>query len=273
MTALVLRRFCERCGAYREPHQIRMVGPQASAVPMCATCGGALRTEHQRQAAPFGSELARAFVFPFQVVVAIPAVAIAIFVTLAGFVPFLGGWLSTAFGGILNVSFVFLVVRATAEGRDDLASDTEIAGNVWLWFSPLIRYFLTLLVAFTPALAALVFLGWTASAPLVLALALLGLLYLPAGIIVAAHNEGCIAPLNPVPAVQIIFRIPGAYFLTLVFLLLAATLGGAVVYGASLVLGSIPILGALVLRVIGLYAPVVMGRQLGLLMREHGEEL
>ncbi|MFO0571527.1 MAG: hypothetical protein U0263_38215 [Polyangiaceae bacterium] len=269
MTALVLRRFCERCGAYREPHQIRMVGPQASAVPMCATCGGALRTEHQRQAAPFGSELARAFVFPFLPAIALSTIGAAVGSAIVSFVPLIGNPLSST----IIVAFFFLVVRATAEGRDDLASDTEIAGNVWLWFSPLIRYFLTLLVAFTPALAALVFLGWTASAPLVLALALLGLLYLPAGIIVAAHNEGCIAPLNPVPAVQIIFRIPGAYFLTLVFLLLAATLGGAVVYGASLVLGSIPILGALVLRVIGLYAPVVMGRQLGLLMREHGEEL
>jgi hypothetical protein len=92
-------------------------------------------------------------------------------------------------------------------------------------------------------------------------------------LIVSAHREGCLGPLNPVPAVRIIARIPGPYLLTLGFLLVALVLGFAVVYLTALLVGGIPIVGALALRVFGLYAPVVMARQLGVLVYEHREEL
>jgi hypothetical protein len=62
--------------------------------------------------------------------------------------------------------------------------------------------------------------------------------------------------------------------LTLGFLLLSVVLAVAVGYVARAI-GNlpIPVLSSLVARLLSLYAPMVMARQLGLLLREHGEEL
>jgi len=247
-----------------------MAGPPQSAIAVCAVCGDGLRAEQQRVAASLTAELTRAFVYPFKPAVLLTLGIVALVTIFVQFVPLLGNPLSAA----IVLGTFFLILRSTAEGRDDLASDVDISGNIWLWFSPLIRYLLTLVVAYLPAVAVLIFLGWPAGAPFVVVLALLGTVYVPAGMIVAGHDVGCLGPVNAVPAVRIIGRIPGPYFLTLGFLILSLVAGAVVMFGAqSLSKLAIPILPTIVARVLGLYAPAVMARQLGLLVREHGEEL
>lgn len=269
MSAVVLRRFCDHCGVYREPHETRWAGPSHAAVAVCTSCGGALRKEEQRVTVPIAKALFKAFGYPLSPVIAVSTVLAALASAFISFVPLIGGLLSAT----IVVAYLFLILRASAEGRDDLASDAEVAGRLLLWLEPLVRYLLTWLVAFSGAGLALFALGWPAGAPVVLALTALGAFYLPAGLIVSAHREGCLGALNPVPAVRIIARIPGPYFLTLGFLLVALVLGACVVYLTALLLGGVPILGGLALRVFGLYAPVVMARQLGVLVHEHREEL
>lgn len=269
MSSVVLRRFCEQCSAYREPHQTRSVGPERSPLVVCGSCGGVLRTEAQRIAEPLPRALVRAHLYPFA-----PAIAVSIAVTglvsaFAAYVPLIGGLLSAT----IAIGFVFLVLRASAEGRDDLAVDTEIAESLVDWFAPLVRYLLTWVVCFAPAGFALFALGWPAGAAPAAVLGVLGLGYFPAGIIVAAHGGGCVGPLNPVPGVQLIARIPGAYFMTFAFLVLTLVLGFGVVAVAQRLFGGIPFLGPALVRVLGLVAPVIMARQLGILVHEHRELL
>jgi hypothetical protein len=270
MADVVVRRFCDRCQAYRDGPSTRNAGPPQSPILVCAVCGGALTAEQQRVAQPLTSALLGAFVFPFKPVVFGAVVGVALVSYVVQLIPLFGN----ALAATTILTTVFLALRGTAEGRDDLASEMELSDSFWLWFSPLIRYLLTLVVAYGPPIAALIILGWPAGAPIVIGLAALGTLYLPAGMIVAAHQEGCLGPLNPIPGARIIARIPGPYGLTLGFLLLSVVAGALLAYVAHWVAAiPVPIVTALIARLINLIAPLIMARQLGLLVREHGEEL
>jgi hypothetical protein len=270
MVEVVIRRYCDRCQAYRDGPQTRNAGPPQAPIPVCAACGGGLRVEQQRIAQPLTSALLGAFAFPFKPAVAAAVAGVALVSYFVQLIPLFGN----ALAATTILTSVFLALRGTAEGRDDLASEMEISESFMLWFSPLIRYLLTLGVAYGPPIAALFILGWPAGAAVVIALAALGTFYLPAGMIVAAHQEGCLGPLNPIPGARIIARIPGPYLLTLGFLLLSLLVGAVLGYVAHLVASiPVPVVTALCARAINLFAPLVMARQLGLLVREHGEEL
>jgi len=269
VTDVVLRRFCEQCQAYREPHEIKQVGPERVRLSACAICGGVLRTEQQRIARPLTASLLRAYAYPALPAIAVSTVVAALTSAFAAYVPLIGGLLSAT----IVIAFVFLVLRASAEGRDDLAIDTEVAERLSEWFAPLIRYLLTWLVSFSGALVALFVLGPPAGPLVAFGLGLVGLLYLPAGLIVAAHGDGCLSPINPVPAVRIIGRIPGPYAVALGFLLLTSLVGFGLLAIVQRLIGGIALVGPLVLRVLGLATLVVMARQLGVLVHEHREEL
>ncbi|MBK7581704.1 MAG: hypothetical protein IPI67_16030 [Myxococcales bacterium] len=269
MSTGIVQLFCEHCQVYRAPHETRLAGPAQAAIAVCASCGGALRKEAQRVTRPLSAELLRAFVYPARPAVAFSLAVTALVSGFLRFVPLIGGLLSAT----LVIGYIFMVLRASAEGRDDLAVDTDIAGGLSVWMGPLVRYLLTFLVAFAPALAVLIGMGWAAGAPLVIAAAALGVLYLPAGMIIAAHGDGCLSPLYPVPAVQLIFRIPLPYLITLAFLCLSLATGAALTWVVARLLGEVPVLGGLLIRSVGLLGPVVMARQLGVLVHEHGEEL
>jgi hypothetical protein len=250
---------------------VKIINAGKGTVASCAVCGGALHGEKQRVAPDLAPEMARAYGYPFTPAAAIAIVATFVLCTFVSFVPLVGGALSVS----IMVAFFFLVLRATAEGQEGLASDFELDQNIWLWFSPLARYLLTLLVAFAPAALGYVAFGPPLGAIVAIGGAVLGVVYLPAGMIVAAHAEGCFGPLNPTPAIRIIGRIPGPYFLTLGFMIVSALVGAALGYVAKLLGGAIaaPLVPALIARALGFYAPTVMARQLGILMREHSESL
>jgi hypothetical protein len=269
--SVVTRSFCARCAAYREANEIKRVTGGRATVDACAICGEVLSRESQRVAPELAPELARALVYPFSAVGGLSLIGTFVLSTLASFIPLIGGLLSAA----LVVAFCFLVLRSTAAGEDGLTSHDDLSQDFWSWLSPLARYVLTMLVASAPALTAWLLLGWPAARGLVLALALLGAVYAPAGIVVAAQAEGCLGPLNPTPGVRIIARIPGPYFLTLGFLIGSLLVGVILVYVANALakLIALPLVPYLFGRLLALYAPTVMSRQLGILVREHGEVL
>jgi hypothetical protein len=268
MSGALVRHWCERCQAYRDGAGIRQLTAGAGSISSCATCGGALRSEIQRVKPPLFGALLGSFVFP---VGSIPVIATWVGVSVASvfvsFVPLIGGFLSVT----LVLWYLFAIVRVTSLGHDDFGDVGYDALHPSEWFHPLIRYVLTLAVAFSPALVTFALLG-PSGAILAWLVGFLGLLYLPAGMVVAAHAEGCLSPLNPTVAIRLMARIPGAYALTLVALALALGAGVAVAWLVGTFLsGSIAF--ALVGRIAGLYAPSVMARMLGVMVREESEEL
>jgi hypothetical protein len=99
----------------------------------------------------------------------------------------------------------------------------------------------------------------------------IGVLYLPAALIVAAHDERWLAPLNPAPAVALITRIPGSYFVACAMLLgLFAFSGGAVAAARTL---GMPFVGSAIEWVLGSLPLVAAARMLGILVYEKREEL
>ena len=68
-----------------------------------------------------------------------------------------------------------------------------------------------------------------------------------------------------------IARIPGPYFLTVVFIAIASGVGGAMMTGAASI--DVPVVSMIARSVAALYGPLVAMRMLGLLMEEHAEEL
>jgi hypothetical protein len=123
-------------------------------------------------------------------------------------------------------------------------------------------------VAFAPALAALFFIE---SPVLALVLAVLGLLYYPAALIVSAHDRGFGAALNPMPGFALIRQLPGPYAVTLAYLGLTLAVSAALVALISLI-PSVP-LEVLFFVTVTNYAPTVCVRMLGLLISEYREEL
>lgn len=269
MPDALTRLYCERCGLYRDGPGVRQVQSGRGFLPSCVVCGDALHHEAQRVSEPYPKVLLRAFLFPFQPWLLVTLAVAGVVISFARFVPVFGA----AFSATIVLSLIFAIIRATAAGRDDLGLegvDTSLAG----WFHPVIRYLLTLLVAFGPAAVLALKLGYPEGAHVVLPALALGVVYLPAGIVVAAHNEGCVAPLNPIVGVQLIARIPGPYFVTLGFLALASLITVAMQLAIGALhhaLSGIAFLATMFAISASLVGPVVMARMLGLLLREHGD--
>jgi DNA-directed RNA polymerase subunit RPC12/RpoP len=230
----------------------------------CPFCGhGVRQAASGRVVAPFAPLLLGAFAFAIREPVAM--VALGVTVGLLKYLPF-GGW----FGEALIVAYCFAIVRKTSVGGDRAPEAIDFVDFEGL-FAPLVRYLLVVLLSAAPAIAATVA---HAPFPLTVALALLGLSYAPAALIVASESEGLLV--HPIAAVRIVARIARPYLVLLAGL---AVVGG-VQAGVSLVaryleeaLTVIPILPRLVATTLTLYAPFTAARMLGLLVREHAEDL
>ncbi len=265
MAETLVRHYCDQCRVYREGLGIRLIPAGASKMAMCASCGSALRSESQRIRPPLLNALIGAFAHPVgSLPVALTWVGVSLLSFFASLIPLVGGPLSLS----LMLAYLFAIIRITGLGHEDLGSIDWEPTHFTEWFGPLVRYILTLLVAFLPAAVAAVMLGPLAGWIMVA----LGICYLPAGMVIAAQAEGCLAPLNPVPSITLISRIPGAYVLTLGSLVLAAAAGVGITLAAKPILGT-SFLALLLTRVLSLYAPSVMARMLGIMVREHAEEL
>lgn len=257
---------CATCDRILASDEIRSVTAQRTEVKSCAKCGSGLVEERSRVVEPIAAVLARATLYPFRPM----TLAVSLVVLSAGFgasfVPGFGGFVA---GGI-RFAWLFAVLRSAANGADDPQVDpAEISPSTASWSGPFVRYLAAVLVAFGPALIALVTFG--ANALVVVALlTLLGALYLPAALIIAAHSDSWL-PLNPMPVIRLVARIPGQYATAcgLLFLLVLLTLGAtAAARGLD-----IPVVSALLEGVIGFLPLVAAARMLGVLVHECREEL
>ena len=271
--------WCDTCNRQLLETQVEEVRSGTGFLPVCPTCHRAVHPDGGRDAgaappdlgrvvASFPTTLLGAFAYPFRPWSLGLTAALVLLTSFVAFVPIVGFLLVA----ILQITYLFNIVRTTAAGEDDMTVALDSGNDMLDWLAPLVRYTLALVVAFTPAF--LVF-GLTRSTPLAVGVGVLGALYLPAALITAAHGSGCLGPINPIPAAQIIARIPGPYLLTVAFLGVAGALAFGLRIASDKLVAVVPIpfIPALLAGVVQLLAPVAMARLLGLLVREHGEEL
>jgi hypothetical protein len=257
---------CNRCDRDVAPGDIKRLKAGSGEMLTCAACGGILTKEQSRVVRPIAAVLATAFSYPFRPMTLGVSLAVSVFAGAAGFLPF-GGLI----GAGIRFGWLFAILRTASLGGDDVEVDpSEISSSLFSWMGPALRVLLASLVAFLPAIVAAAALG-ESGAPVAIGLGLIGLLYLPAALIVAAHDERWLAPLNPAPAVALITRIPGSYFVACAMLLgLFAFSGGAVAGARTL---EMPFVGTAIEWVLGFLPLVAAARMLGILVYEKREEL
>lgn len=215
---------------------------------------------------PLAAELATAFLYPFRPMTLVVSLVVALFAGAAGFLPF-----GSLIGAGIRFAWLFAILRTASVGSEDVAVDpSEISSSIVGWVGPAFRVFLACLVAFLPAVMVALVLGESGMLG-VAALGLAGGLYLPAALIVAAHDDRWLAPLNPAPAVMLIARIPGSYFTACAMLFVLFALSGGVSAGAQRL--DMGIVSSLLQWVLGFLPLVAAARMLGILVHEKREEL
>ncbi|MBF5043189.1 hypothetical protein FGE12_12390 [Aggregicoccus sp. 17bor-14] len=108
--------------------------------------------------------------------------------------------------------------------------------------------------------------------PVVWLLVLLGLLWLPASVASAAAGTPMLQVLNPLQALRFARCIPRDYALAAAATALVLLVGGGVqLVGAGLAM--VPVVGAILACALATYAPLVLGRVLGLLLYVRGADL
>lgn len=272
--------YCAHCDADFAELQLVDVelGGSMRTMRACPVCRRDVARQAQRRERPTFEVLKDCFFYPFQRDAAPVMVGLAIFWHLltmfGGVASIIGGLLST---GVI-LAFLYLVVRTSAAGDDriPMGADFSEIGDI---VRPLVQFNLAFLLSFAPLLIVLA-LGGSLPAPvrafLGVLLALAGVAYLPAAVIVAASTNGCLGAANPIPGVQLIQRIPGPYFVTVfaLGLLLIVDLGIVVVAGAiESSLRLVPFVPGVLIKMLLLYAPLVAARMLGSLMHERKYEL
>jgi hypothetical protein len=271
------RFWCEECKRSLGGSEVEEILAGTTTFTMCPACKRAVVAEAGpapdvvgTRVEPLPRVLAGAFLYPFRPQTLLLLGGVLLLSILVGLVPFLGGLLARA----VQAAFLFQIVRSTADGQDDWVFGADDSGDIADWISPLGRYLGAFVTAGAPALAAWI---GTQSPALTLAAGALGLVYLPAAFIAASYKSGgCLGPLNPLPALGVILRIPGPYAITLGFL--ALVVGADVgLFVALAALARAPGGGAIAAMLLSLAAGIisstVMARMLGLLVREHGDEL
>ena len=257
---------CRRCNRDVAGAGIKRLKAGSGEMLTCATCDDILVKERSRVVKPLAAELATAFVYPFRPMTLVVSLVVALFAGAAGLLPF-GGLI----GAGIRFGWLFAILRAASVGNEDVQIDpSEISSSLLGWVGPAFRVLLASLVAFLPAIVAAVLLGANGMLG-VAALGLAGGLYLPAALIVAAHDDRWLAPLNPAPAVGLIMRIPGSYFTACAMLFVLFAVSGGVSAGAQRL--DTGIVSSLIQWVLGFLPLVAAARMLGILVYEKREEL
>jgi hypothetical protein len=260
---------CDPCNRELGAAEIRHIKAGSGSMPTCARCGALVHQEQARTIRPFHVELLHAVARTFTPVPLVIALGIGL---LAFVVSFLSRW---PIGYAIQAGYFFAVVRAESAGADhpEIGSD-DVGYSRGAWLRPAFRYFMTTVVAFMPALLV----GWLlgpSGAPVTSGLALAGFVYLPAGLVVSAHDgHGLLTPFDVVTPIRLIARIPGAYFTAFGVLVGLAVVG----WVSTLAIGLFePLVGTVIAiaadRIVGFLPFIAMARVLGTLMHEHREEL
>ncbi len=226
---------------------------------------------------PFYMELAQAFTFPLQLrsLLAVPLLAgvVVLFLQYSSPAP-----LGLAAGvGTLGILLAYLsqVVRASAADDPRLPSVGE--SDLGSWFAGALRFCLAGLLSFGPAVGLWAFVPDVP--PAWIGAALLGTSILPATLIFAAVDEGCLGPLNLGGALTMIGHLASPYTTLLIGLLVLALLTGVGDATVQLLAQAgesttVPAELAYFLRgVVGLSGALVGARMLGLFVAHHDAEL
>jgi hypothetical protein len=269
--AIVSSYRCDRCDRYFAEAELKRVRLGTGFLKACPVCNETVRAEASRVGRSLPLLLAGAFGYPFRGTTLLWVAVLFVASFAMRILPVVGG----IFAASAEVALLFAVFKSTADGHEQLHVEVSDLTDRSQWLTPLLKYLSAVAVSFLPALLVRIALsGFSLHGEpslLVIALALLGLVYFPAALVVAARAEGCLGAFNPVAGVALIALIPGPYAVTVAFLAVAVGVGVGVVVAVSS-LDSV-IVTALVRGIVQLYVPLVAMRMLGLLVNEHAEDL
>jgi hypothetical protein len=246
--------------------------PSGSIVPRDRMAPGAAHVEDGEVQEPFIPRLMRAFLYPFQRSALAIFVGIAVVSALLSLIPFIGAFLALGVQAI----FFFRVIQHSGDGEDDLPQGTDFTdfGDLLV---PSFRFLLAFLVPFVPAILSFYALGTDNPVVIPVAglLALAGLAYMPASVMVASLTSGCLGPLNPAAGIMIMTRVPSAYTITTFCVAVVVMVNGlvmAAVYAATNLI-PLPFLPGLIQNTAGLVLPTVAARMLGIFLHQNRHEL
>lgn len=232
----------------------------ATRVETCPDCGElchALAAPDVQAERSAPRSLVSAFGYPLSAEGLLTVAGGALVITLLGWV---GGILGAGIGSAVLLGYMLVIVNQTADGEDDLPDWPELS------FSPAFLGAMTAVVAFGPALAALL---WTGSLPLFWGLFAAGALYAPMGWVAVSLYDSALA-LNPVKVLRGILGGGAVYLLACALLFGTGLVGQALLVGTTL-LG--PWLGDLAGTAVLIYLAIVEMRMLGLVYRRRAREI
>jgi hypothetical protein len=109
--------------------------------------------------------------------------------------------------------------------------------------------------------------------PVLLVLVIAGALYAPMALLHAAVGGSTLGMLNPVGIMGAAVRLGRDYLIAFAVLAILAMLGVGVEVLAGATLGSLPVISGIAREFVGLLAPVIIARVLGLLLYVRGDDL
>jgi hypothetical protein len=271
-TGPVALQWCPRCerGVARERCRVIRLGDESAWA--CPECDGLTRAVTTAEHRPLGEVFRTAWRYPLAGDGVIALGALGVGTWIGGHIRITG----SAIAFTLVATYAFSIVRKSAAGDDDLPAPADFID--WFdFFKPAVRALAAGLLAFIPVIA-FAALGVDADGPgmILYALgALFAVAWLPASVISASYADNLADAVNPLPIVAMMQRIPKDYALTVVVLWGWSIVGLVLAVVAQVVarLIAVPILPSIAAEVVGLYAPLVMARTLGLLLRERKIEL
>lgn len=261
--------LCPGCTYVRLATPIEIVG--------CARCGEAVEvlTRHRSEARSFAARLPRALASTFT-----PAGLL----TLAGtaVVTWLFGHLGLP-GAVLRAGVFFALLFAAIRQASRGEAGLEPPDFAELWADvvrPALLGLLAVAILVVPAVLWLVRRpeGWSeglAVDPVLWAIALASVLYAPIALMSAAMGGSAGQMLNPLALASAARRLGGDYLRAVGVCALLVAVGVVAIVLAALAAGlaPIPVVSAVLVELVGLVAPVLIARTLGLLLHVRGDAI
>ncbi len=250
--------LCPSCAA---PDHVDNMGD----VIRCIHCGGIAKAIMvERQVEPWWKKLPLFLKAIFSLRGIGELFIVAIFLVITGFmsiVPLIGFIFKySLYYGIL-ASFLFLVLQHATDGNDDLPALTDMGRDLSEILVAALRIILSTALVWVPLIIyvitkhATITVDGLYSDPVILAIGIIGVIFVPAAFILAALTDSAIDALNPVNVFGVIMRAPGQYLGVAIFS--GALFFGKVVLQPLILLFALKIAGTSFLLVL-LTAPVIM---------------
>lgn len=258
--------FCEPCAqAYRASELKPLPGTRLSA---CPRCGRAIDRQLGAVARPYWQALLSSFGYPIRGSGIYASLGLVVFATFLSYLPF-GGILAAVVVG----SYALLVVQTSSTGATE-PPWSQGAEELMDFVSAALRLALGCAVGFLPLLALLYFRGAEAMGAIEWVIGVsLGLVYMPAAVLVGAQSSTLFGGLNVGAAISIPMRIPVPYALTCAFLMLLAGIDAVMSLLFASTIAGIPLVGSLLMAAASIYLMLVGSHAIGVMAYEHETEL